>query len=260
MKISRFSVSGTQVPRVTFMNGYGHKIVIQGAIHVASRDYYEMVKDLIEGFEGEVHFEGILPLEEHKPQLQAMGLSYTVLANMASLTMQSEVVGKDYILSKPEKYKKYDVNSGAVDSFLKSDKFRKMIESTTEINVDLISGKFLTSLYRSPAMNLLMAYASVAKSDSFDDGVVLDNRNAFAIDKALSTDADVFMFWGAKHLTGMRKLLFEAGYHVVDTVWDTAIPYFKRDFNESNVSNIISAKLKIESIVASDEWERVFSV
>lgn len=241
MAIMRFRPQGTQVPELTFEKD-GKKIVIQGAIHIGSRKFYEKVVDRIKGFDGETHLEGIISDDENDPRKKLLESLYRSMASALNLSNQTDYVHKRLLDNKRVFNHDISLNSLGKD-FLGAKSMDNVKKSLENIKISHVGKDYQLLLGSSLLANFALMAIGNMDIDPENSHIILDKRNAYAIDKALSTPHNVYLFWGAKHLEGMEAILLMKGFTKTKTRWLTIIPSVRLNKNLEDRRNNVRANI-----------------
>jgi len=260
IKALRHNIRGIQVPRATFVNDEGHKVIFQGMIHIGIPSFYKKIRKSANDFSGEVHFEGIRNADSNIKS-DTLKMSYEILANLNGVESQTQHLSKDYIRSNPEKFKNYDLDYESIESFFSSRDFKEGIEGLAETKTDVFSNRLLMNAMFNP---FVMFKTLTKQSDVDSDENVVAERDSLSFSKAVETkksDKDVMMVWGAKHLGGVSEKLSNSGYKIEKVEWDTVIPWSRSERIPYHVrkGRLLSLHKKVNENIASDEWKNAFS-
>lgn len=251
IQIIRLRPQGVQVPEVTYVKK-DKRIVFQGAIHIGDRKFYEKVIDRIKGFPGEAHLEGIVETDsKYQNQKKLLNSIYTIMSAYGNISYQKDFINKNLINNK--KVFNYDITDAEVgDKIFTPDSLEQIKKALESDKIKTVNNTLL-GLGSSPLLNLAMMTVGSIKAPLDHKELIVDKRNIFAINKALETEKDVFLFWGTKHLEGMHEMLLDEGFSVEKTKWITAISLLrlKKNINhrkETILSNVRIIEQAIESI------------
>lgn len=252
MQYMRFRPQGVQVPELTYVKN-GKRIVIQGAVHIGSKKFYEKVLDRMKGFDGEVHLEGVRPKVDEEGNIiknpELLDNVYGLTASVANLSFQKQYIHRD--LTNMRKFFNHDLS---MDDMKDAKIDEKILEELQE-NFAEYKKRVLTSpallLGASPLFNILMMAVGASDVKLDNEHIILHQRNNYAMDKAFETYSDVYLFWGAKHIEGMNRILVDHGYKMIDKRWETVIPNLRirdafSDDKKRTVENYIN---KIEELL-----------
>lgn len=252
MQYMRFRPQGVQVPELTYVKN-GKRIVIQGAVHIGSKKFYEKVLDRMKGFDGEVHLEGVRPKVDEEGNIiknpELLDNVYGLTASVANLSFQKHYIHRD--LTSMGKFFNHDLS---MDDMKDAKIDEKIIEELKE-NFSEYKKRILTSpalfLGASPLFNILMMAVGASDVKLENEHIILHQRNKYAMDKAFETDSDVYLFWGAKHIEGMNRILVDHGYKIVGKRWETVIPNLRiRDaFSNDKKRTVENYINKIEELL-----------
>lgn len=247
MKYMRMMPQGLQVPEITYVKD-GKKIVIQGAIHIGSRKFYEKVVDRIKGFDGETHLEGIVSTHDENTvnvNKELLNSIYDTMAAVSNLSYQKEFINRKLVDNK--KVFNHDVEDEGVSDKVFDEKIMSALREMKIETISSLSHPFVLNIGSSPLFNILMSgMGNKSLSEELEE-TILHKRNEYAMSKALEADNNVFLFWGAKHIEGMNEILLNNGYEVERIKWLTVIPSFrfKKDHSQRKeriVNNLLDAK------------------
>ena len=252
MQYMRFRPQGVQVPELTYVKD-GKRIVIQGAVHIGSKKFYEKILDRMKGFDGEVHLEGVRPKVDEEGNIiknpELLDNVYGLTASVANLSFQKQYIHRD--LANMRKFFNHDLSM----EDMKDAKIDEKIMEELKENFSEYKKRILTSpalfLGASPLFNILMMAVGASDVKLDNEHIILHQRNNYAMDKAFETESDVYLFWGAKHIDGMNRILVDHGYEMVGKRWETVIPNLRiRDvFSNDKKRTVENYINKIEELL-----------
>lgn len=244
MKATKSTIRGVYVPRMYFVHPETkHRIVFQGAMHVASGRFYRNFLHDAHKFDGEVHIEGVKENETIDMGDLPLNDLYVLMARSLNSTSQKDYVSRELILNNSEKFKNHDLVMDAdfyenIVKLFKDEKFNELFDS-----IDLENPNFTTRLAMR-GFNIFgtvlfmsgLVGASSKKTGNLtknfikaNDKFIIEERNIHATAKAMESQKDVLLFWGSAHLTGMKEILEANGYEKTGkTEWRRALPLFNR--------------------------------
>lgn len=252
MKYMRIMPQGLQVPEITYVKD-GKFITIQGAIHIASKKFYNKIIDRVKGYDGETHLEGIKATDTQSSNKDILNNLYNTMAAFSNLSHQKDFINKNLVDNK--KIFNHDLEDQGISDLLLNKKIIKSFkEIETEKILDFASSSFTLNIGSSPLFNILIRIAGKGSLPKEIEEVILHKRNIYAIDKALESKRNVYLFWGANHLEGMNEILLENGYSILNIKWLTAIPSLRLQRNHKiRKDAIIDNLMNIQSIISSTE-------
>jgi len=210
----------------------GKTIVLMGAMHAASRESWEDLTEVLRAYQSEdyeVHFEGVHPghpvTDYEKTRVDIMQNLMNVGRKAAEST--GLVYQKD-ALAHFSGALNYDLDIVTIARGL-SDKAVKLLGGIPLDEIKITPSRMLWSLkHMSWIINISKFLPSTR---SILGKAIVDDRNKYAISRALESEHDVVLFWGALHLDGMRKLLRQNGFVDGTASWRIVIP---RDYEISD--------------------------
>lgn len=254
MKFLKMSVAGIQVPEITYVDKSGRKIVVQGAIHIGDRKFYEKVIDQMKSFEGEIHLEGIRSTDETLTDKKILLDSlYSILASIANTEYQKNYINKNILQHK--KIFNHDIaDTEVIDDVIDDELLQKLRDHLNNGLKKTLMNKYFLG-FGSAALPPFIAMA--AGSDSFsemaNEEIIIDRRNEYALEKAFEANDNgesVYLFWGAKHIEGMHEILIEKGYSVERVKWRTALSSVRtRSLIQQRTENIVQKISIIEGLL-----------
>lgn len=252
MQYMRFRPQGVQVPELTYVKN-GKRIVIQGAVHIGSKKFYEKILDRMKGFDGEVHLEGVRPKVDEEGNIiknpELLDNVYGLTASVANLSFQKQYIHRD--LTNMRKFFNHDLSMDDVKNAKVDEKIlEELKENFAEYKKRILTSPALL-LGASPLFNILMMAVGASDVKLENEHIILHQRNNYAMDKALDTYSDVYLFWGAKHIEGMDRILVDHGYKMIDKRWETVIPNLRvRDaFSNDKKRTVENYINKIEELL-----------
>jgi len=250
MKFIRMRPSGVQVPEITYKNK-NKEIVIQGAVHIGDRRFYEKILDKIKGFDGEVHLEGIISTkEENLHNKHLLDSIYSTFASVLNLDYQKTYINKN--LCDNRKIFNYDIEDVEITDKIFNKEMIDNLKKFTQNNKTKLLNNHVLNIGSSPLSNMVLMSVGSSNVSIDNEDIILHRRNKVALDKALKTKNNVYLFWGAKHIDGMNTILVNEGYTVKSIKWKTVIPTIRWKGNKSLRKETISANmLKIEELLYS---------
>lgn len=251
VKIIRLVPQGVQVPEITYTKD-GKRIVIQGAIHIADRKFYENIIDKIKGFSGETHLEGIINTDpQYENEKILLNSVYEIMSAYGNIAYQKDYINKNLINDKKVfNYDFTDVELG--DTVFNEEILNELKQLVKNFKNKLSKSNTILNIGSSPLFNVLISSIGISGVSLNNENVILHQRNKFAIDQALNTDNDVFLFWGTKHIEGMNDLLLEEGFTIEKARWKTAIRTLRLKKNHQKRKELIQHRLNIIEQVLSN--------
>lgn len=244
VKIIRLAPQGVQVPEITYTKD-GKRIVIQGAIHIADRKFYENIIDKIKGFSGETHLEGIVSTDpQYENQKILLNSVYEIMSAYGNIAYQKDFINKNIVDDK--KVFNYDLTDVEIGNRVFDEKtLNKLEQLVKDFKNKTSKNNTIFNIGSSPLFNILIVLAGKSNIKLNDEEIIIDKRNTLSIDKALKTEKDVFLFWGTKHLDGMNDLLLEEGFTIEKVRWKTAIRTLRLKKNHHKRKELIQHRLNI---------------
>lgn len=251
VKIIRLVPQGVQVPEITYAKG-DKRIVIQGAIHIADQKFYENIIDKIKGFSGETHLEGVVSTDpQYENQKILLNSLYEIMSAYGNIAYQKDFINKNIVDDK--KVFNYDLTDVEIGDIGFDQKMLNELEQLVKnFKNKLSKNNALLNIGSSPLLNILISSVGISDVSIGKEDVIIHQRNKFAIDKALSTKNDVFLFWGTKHLEGMNQLLLDEGFTIEHIRWKTAIRTLRLKKNHHQRKELIHHRLNIIEQVLSN--------
>lgn len=226
----RKSKAGIELATVRMENPNGDRsVTLIGVQHIATqaswdRDIAELRK--LEAAGAKIFLEGVRPAEgkiseEEASRVEAVtGLMkmQKILADATGLTHQ-----KAAFTEAETTWTTYDISMLELVSELKPSTIRRLQKAAKLDNDDLES-------FPEMALTLLrlLPFIPTMLSRIFSGDLskhIIDRRNEYAVEGVLRSNVDHrVLYWGAAHLSGMVKLLREAGYTVTAEQWRVVLP------------------------------------
>lgn len=251
VKIIRLAPQGVQVPEITYTKD-GKRIVIQGAIHIADRKFYENIIDKIKGFSGETHLEGVVSTDpQYENQKILLNSIYEIMSAYGNVAYQKDFINKNIVDNK--KVFNYDLADVEIGDIGFDQKMLNELEQFVKnFKNKLSKNNALLNIGSSPLLNILISSIGISDVSIGNEDVIIHQRNKFAIEQALNTKNDVFLFWGTKHIEGMNDLLLEEGFTIEKARWKTAIRTLRLKKNHHERKELIQHRLNIIEQVLSN--------
>lgn len=251
VKIMRLVPQGVQVPEITYTKD-GKRIVVQGAIHIADQKFYENIIDKIKGFSGETHLEGIVSTDpQYENQKILLNSIYEIMSAYGNIAYQKDFINKNIVDNKKVfNYDLTDVEIGDIGFDQKA--LNELEQLVRKFKNKLSKNNALLNIGSSPLLNILISSIGISDVSIGNEDVIIHQRNKFAIEQALNTKNDVFLFWGTKHLEGMNDLLLDEGFTIEQTRWKTAIRTLRLKKNHHKRKELIQHRLNIIEQILSN--------
>lgn len=251
VKIMRLVPQGVQVPEITYTKD-GKRIVVQGAIHVADQKFYENIIDKIKGFSGETHLEGIVSTDpQYENQKILLNSIYEIMSAYGNIAYQKDFINENIVDNK--KVFNYDLTDVEIgDMGFDQKALNELEQLVRKFKNKLSKNNALLNIGSSPLLNILISSIGISDVSIGNEDVIIHQRNKFAIDQALNTKNDVFLFWGTKHLEGMNDLLLDGGFTIEQIRWKTAIRTLRLKKNHHKRKELIQHRLNIIEQILSN--------
>lgn len=241
-KYTRTNYQGAQVPRLIFKNDNGHRVVLQGMIHIGDKSFYERLLKDFHSFKGEIHLEGVSNKSD-SDSAEVLRRLHSLLANVLGVSLQKETINKSILVKEPEKFKNYDLDF--VDVQEEINEMIVMIKGMLE-EKDMAESLFTNRVFmKALSLSFFLSNANKTRKMPIKMETIIDGRNDYAVSKVLNNPNDVMLVWGAAHLPGMSKILIDNDYDLVDIQWDTIASWINKNKTPSTIrKSIIKRDLK----------------
>lgn len=226
MRFIRKTSRGLETRTQSYTDSNGRTITTVGAMHAATPESWVALVDYLTAAEksgATIHLEGVQPVPDVKlTEDEKRGIS--VVTTLISLGRSvSELTGLQYqkdALANAPKWAAHDLT--LLDVVRGMD--IKIINFLSEIpldNLNISPKKAVWSLRNINNIRFIGFFIPMVRKVLAS---LIDNRNVFAINTAIAEKGDVVLFWGAAHLSGMHKLLLDAGFVPSKSDWRIVIP------------------------------------
>lgn len=231
MRASRYVDGvGLQFPTMLFQHPSGKRVMLVGMMHLADETFYTGVQRRLDQLDAswEVHLEGVRPFVGPLTEDDANRVrTVTTLASFSAVIAgHLKLAGQGSSLKRRPGWKTYDVNALDVAAgfpAFSSESIERLEAKQAELTEDAELEKFRMRLRR-PLPRLRFAMLSLLPPIRRIIDAIVHQRDQYAFDHAMQTDANVALVWGALHGRGIGKRLAAAGYRLTAIDWDTAIP------------------------------------
>lgn len=230
----------------------GRRVWLTGMLHMADRHFYldlreDMLKAETDGVT--IQYEMVRKGDEADARLLDPGPAAALLLNRLYgallLCEMADMCGLSvqYLLNPPDSWVNADITDVEMMRLLGSHALphaKKMRRIATTVSWMRPLWRGITG--RAIRFAVKRAFPDMdtmerAAKHKPEGKVIVEHRNAVALEHLLGTDSEVWTSWGGGHIPGIHDGLLEAGFCLTDQTWRTAIASRSRkDSEEANTT------------------------
>lgn len=207
-----------ETARVLLMDGTGKFVEVFGVHHVAQPSFWRRLNERAgKCYEvgWEIHYE-LIDLPEQKMCVKSrikQWIDELATTPFREKLEQAGVVDQNSYLHLPPGSKNIDIS---VHEYYGDQRYSLLLSFVNSCWF----GLRMKCMSPRQALRLLVIYASSQSLKTRNDAVVIDRRNAVAVEAAIATPSSVLMIWGADHVSGIVELLENRGFSQLSQSWN----------------------------------------